>query len=447
MATNTYIALDKKTTTGLVSSVEFTGISAAYTDLVLVMEYSLNAANDSVFMRFNSDTASNYSDTVITGNGSTAASYRDTSSSVGIRVSATNSAQGASTRQTNIINIMNYANTTTFKTILSRYSSVGGTETYVGLWRKTPEAINTITLRFSGSANFESGSTFSLYGIKAEPTPTAKATGGTITFGADGYTYHSFLSSGTFTPSSALSCDVLAVAGGGAGGYNGGGGGGAGGFRYLASRSFSSSVAHTVTVGAGGSPNNSNGTVGGSGTASTITGSGFTSISASGGGGSGAQSVGGANGGSGGGSGKGTTAVGSGNTGGYSPVEGFAGGPSSAGSNGAGGGGGAGSVGGTGGAGGGGNGGTGGAGSNTYSSITTIAGVGVAGSVAGGGGGGTDNTGGSASAGGGAGGSTNSNGTAGTSNTGGGGGGGGTGGSAGAGAAGGSGVIIIRYAS
>lgn len=168
MATNTYVALDKKTTTGSVASVEFTSIPQGYTDLVLVMEYSLSVANDSVFMRFNSDTASNYSNTVITGNGTTAASYRDSSSSNGIRISATNSAQGSGTRQTNIVHIMNYANTTTYKTVLDRYSSVGGTEAYVGLWRKTPEAINTITLRFAASANFETGSTFSLYAIKAE---------------------------------------------------------------------------------------------------------------------------------------------------------------------------------------------------------------------------------------------------------------------------------------
>jgi hypothetical protein len=131
------------------------------------MEYSISNANDSVFMRLNGDTATNYSNTTISGNGSSAISGRDSSSSVGIRLTAYNTAQAASTRQVSITSIQNYANSTTTKPVVSRYSSVGGTEFVVGLWRKSPEAINSIVLRFSGAANFETGSTFTLYGIKA----------------------------------------------------------------------------------------------------------------------------------------------------------------------------------------------------------------------------------------------------------------------------------------
>jgi hypothetical protein len=57
-----------------------------------------------------------------------------------------------------------------------------------------------------------------LYGIKAQVTPgTAKATGGTITYDQSGNVIHTFTSSGTFTPSEALSCDYLVVAGTGVG--------------------------------------------------------------------------------------------------------------------------------------------------------------------------------------------------------------------------------------
>lgn len=163
----TYEPIATQTLGSAAASVTFSSIPSAYTDLVLVMEFSLNAANDSVFIRFNGDTATNYSDTALSGNGTSAVSGRDTSSSVGIRLTGWNTAQGASTRQMNVVNIMNYANATTLKTVLSRYSSVGGTEAFVGLWRKTPEAINSFVLRFSGAANFESGSSFTLYGIKA----------------------------------------------------------------------------------------------------------------------------------------------------------------------------------------------------------------------------------------------------------------------------------------
>jgi hypothetical protein len=66
---------------------------------------------------------------------------------------------------------MNYSNTTTNKTVISRTNvtsgSFPGTETMVNLWRST-SAINVIELRQSGSGQYLSGTTFTLYGIKAE---------------------------------------------------------------------------------------------------------------------------------------------------------------------------------------------------------------------------------------------------------------------------------------
>jgi hypothetical protein len=442
MPTNTYVALDKVTVSGTsTTSVTLSSIPATYTDLVLV----INAKNDTLTnteIRFNGDTGSNYSNTMLSGNGTSATSARE-SNNTSISIDNVAYMTTGDFAYSNIIQIMNYANTTTNKTLLTRANSAAnGVDAIVGLWRNTAAITSLTILTTTGTRVFAAGSTFSLYGISAQPVAVAKATGGTIYYGADGYTYHKFTATGTFTPSQALSCETLVSAGGGAGGYNGGGGGGAGGFRVLTSQSFSSGVAYTATVGAGGSPNNSNGTVGGSGTTSTITGSGFTTIASSGGGGGGAQSVNGATGGSGGAGGKNGAAGAAGNSGSYSPVEGFAGGNSNGGA-GAGGGGGATTVGALGTS----NGGAGGTGSSAYSTWLSITSAGVSGAMAGGGGGGSDNTGGSATNGGGAGGSTNGNGTAGTANTSGGGGGGGTGGSAGSGAAGGSGLVIIRYAS
>ena len=66
-------------------------------------------------------------------------------------------------RQYNI-NIMNYANTTTNKTVLTRYSDAANNiEANAGLWRSTA-AINSIALAMS-SGNLIPGSTFTLYGI------------------------------------------------------------------------------------------------------------------------------------------------------------------------------------------------------------------------------------------------------------------------------------------
>ena len=116
-----------------------------------------------------------------------------------------------------------------------------------------------------------------------------KATGGTTAY-ADGFWYHTFTSSGTFTPLQNLTCDILVVSGGGGAGNGSagaGGGGGAGGLLGFTSQSVTTG-AKTVTVGAGGA---------GAGTAASSpggngTGSQFASLtSPTGGGGGGSSSV------------------------------------------------------------------------------------------------------------------------------------------------------------
>jgi hypothetical protein len=66
----------------------------------------------------------------------------------------------------------------------------------LGLWRSTA-AITSITLYWR--SNIAVGSTFSLYGIAAEGA--AYASGGYVTSDSQ-YYYHTFTSSGTFTPTS-----------------------------------------------------------------------------------------------------------------------------------------------------------------------------------------------------------------------------------------------------
>ena len=116
--------------------------------------------------RFNSDSATNYSCTNLYGNGTTAGSNRR-SNFTELRLSQENF-NADNTWCNVIVNVMNYANTTTYKTVLSR-SNVASQEVTarVNLWRKTPEAINSITLFGAAGNNFAAGSTFTLYGITA----------------------------------------------------------------------------------------------------------------------------------------------------------------------------------------------------------------------------------------------------------------------------------------
>jgi hypothetical protein len=316
---NTYVALDKITVGTATPSITFSSIPGTYTDLVIVANTNTTGStgDDDLYMRFNGDTGSNYSWTRLFGNGTTATSSRGTST-VYCRIGNSAGTSATTTFPTTIINVMNYANTTTNKTVVSRgNNSAVAAEAIVSMWRSTA-AITSITI-LPQTANFRIGSTFSLYGIAATGSnPTAKATGGTIGYTADGYTYHMFTSTGTFTPTTAISnAEYLVIAGGGAGGVNQGAGGGAGGYRSSVvgelsgggasaqSRvSFASGTGYTVTVGGGGAGGyNSAARQGASGTSSSITGTGFTTITTTGGGGGGGYGTGGANGGSGGGNG------------------------------------------------------------------------------------------------------------------------------------------------
>lgn len=268
MATNTYVAIRTTVVPTATPSVtlDLTGITG-YTDLRIVYNGTISATGMDIRWRFNGDTGSNYSFTYLNGNGSTASSGRQSNTSY-IASYATTGTSGAP--GTILFDVMNYSNTTTYKTTLSRVSDAPvEVNAYVGLWRST-SAITSVTI-FPNANNITAGSTFTVYGIAAETASVAKATGGTITLAADGYVYHAFTSSGTFTPSVGLTCDVLTVAGGGGAGANHGGGGGAGGLLYTSSSSFSA-TGYTVTVGQGGVGATIGGTIGTNGENSSVNG-------------------------------------------------------------------------------------------------------------------------------------------------------------------------------
>lgn len=158
--TATYEKIATTTLGSATASVTFSSISGAYTDLVLVIQTKNSAASNEVYGRFNSDTGSNYSYTQIIGNGTTAVSGR-ASNSTTMRWNFSNN----DFNNNAIIQIMNYANTTTYKTTLARFNNVSQlTGATVNLWRST-SAITSITLSNESSTNFDVGSTFTLYGI------------------------------------------------------------------------------------------------------------------------------------------------------------------------------------------------------------------------------------------------------------------------------------------
>jgi hypothetical protein len=164
--TATYENIATTTLSSNTTTVTFSGITGSFTDLVIVIaglnsgttsgDFSIRVGNGSA------DSGSNYSRTFITGDGSSAGSNR------GSNQTSSFGSIGKGTSPGNVlVQFMNYSNTTTNKTFLIRSNAAAEiVGAVVGLWRST-SAIN--YLEFAALTNqFATGTTFTLYGIKAE---------------------------------------------------------------------------------------------------------------------------------------------------------------------------------------------------------------------------------------------------------------------------------------
>ena len=156
---STYTPIATYTLGSATATVTFSSIPSTYTDLVLVASYSAATNSTGNSFTFNNDTGTNYSNTTLFGNGTNPGSQIVTNQT-GIQ----GFYYSFSEITTGIINIMNYSNTTTYKSCLVRSADANG---YIiqraGLWRSTA-AINRLDITNSGG-NFATGSTFTLYGI------------------------------------------------------------------------------------------------------------------------------------------------------------------------------------------------------------------------------------------------------------------------------------------
>jgi hypothetical protein len=158
-AGSTYTPIATQTASGSASVITFSSIPATYTDLQLVM--AAQNSDQYCVMRLNGDSSGLYSRTTLFGNGTSATSGRASNET------SWYPSNGSSTVIANdIIQIMNYSNTTTYKTALARMNqSFDATYAAVWLYRST-SAISSISLT-SPTGNWITGSTFTLYGIAA----------------------------------------------------------------------------------------------------------------------------------------------------------------------------------------------------------------------------------------------------------------------------------------
>ena len=168
---STYTPIATANGTGSSTVISFTSIPQTYTDLVLVCRTITTAAtnNTDIGIRFNSDSSfSSYSRTMLYGTGSAAGSARSTQSQVNEMYIDYYGGMGNATYPgLQIVNIMNYSNTTTYKTTLTRSNNPsGGMDLLVGLWAST-SAITTIDTVVDSNSNLATSTMMTLYGIKA----------------------------------------------------------------------------------------------------------------------------------------------------------------------------------------------------------------------------------------------------------------------------------------
>ena len=161
---STYTLISSNVLTSSAASVTFSAIPATFTDLVVRASIRTTVASSVVDVTFNSSTSS-YSSTILTGNGSTASSSRQ-SNTTEFQVSNVSSGNTANTFSSVEIYVPSY--------LVSQNKPVshfGVTEnnatsaiirSMASLWSNT-SAITSITFTYS---NIESGSSFYLYGIK-----------------------------------------------------------------------------------------------------------------------------------------------------------------------------------------------------------------------------------------------------------------------------------------
>jgi len=165
---STYTPIATQTLGSSAGSVTFSSIPGTYTDLVLIAtSRDTNASTaTTMFVRVNNVSSGTlYSNTLLLGDGTVAASQRASNQNeIGVYVS-TGSSAASGIFASNILHFQNYANTTTNKTILGRSNNAGTTvRASVALFRST-NAITEINLL--PATAFDTGSTFTLYGVKS----------------------------------------------------------------------------------------------------------------------------------------------------------------------------------------------------------------------------------------------------------------------------------------
>lgn len=150
------------------ASVTFSGLgtsAAAYKHLqIRIVAHIDTAGNGDTFMRMNGDTGSNYAWHQLYGDGTSAGSYGIASRTSGYIGTTPGNTVGTSNFSAYVIDILDFASTSKNTTLRSFNGVTYQVQLASAAWLSTA-AVTSLNIT-SGSANFVTGSRFSLYGLK-----------------------------------------------------------------------------------------------------------------------------------------------------------------------------------------------------------------------------------------------------------------------------------------
>jgi len=154
---------------GAPNTINFSNISQTYTDLIVKMSVRSNqpsSTNSGLYIYFNNDSSSIYSATTIEGNGSSVASYRNSTGAIWYSL-ATASTATSNTFSSIEMYMPNYTSSNYKSVVLDSVTETNSGTAYqdlaAGLYRST-NAITSVYIS-NGGQTLAQYSEFSLYGV------------------------------------------------------------------------------------------------------------------------------------------------------------------------------------------------------------------------------------------------------------------------------------------
>jgi hypothetical protein len=164
----TYEPIATSTLGAAAASIDFSSLSASYTDLRIVWT-ARTSASDFPTIRLNSDTGTNYGYVILYGNGTAAGSSQANNTATPYLGADISLPTATNTFCVITIDLLSYAGNN-YKTMLVSYSNdkngSGEVNRTVSVWKST-STVNAISLRTTSGNNLTAGCTATLYGIKA----------------------------------------------------------------------------------------------------------------------------------------------------------------------------------------------------------------------------------------------------------------------------------------